>query len=208
MNIRFQNLPKLLNSMKEKEYVIDSFPFLYKGERYIVILKLFGSNERKPNKHAQVKLEFILSNDTTRSIHAFADFYEVRFNSVSEFIDFFNIQNTGLSRDLFLDFSEIFAKYIPFEKIVKKDDPQLSLLIGRRAEGCNPNAIYCFDVRRNGRTNGHPNKRSVENSNKAEALRPNLYNRYKDDKNFSFFFSDNPADEKSDDEIINQVANR
>lgn len=29
MNIRFEKLPKLLNSVKEKEYTIDSFRFYY-----------------------------------------------------------------------------------------------------------------------------------------------------------------------------------
>ena len=38
--IRFKHLPKLLSSMEEKEWVIDSFLFEYKKEDYVVILKL------------------------------------------------------------------------------------------------------------------------------------------------------------------------
>lgn len=97
--------------MKEKEYVID---------RYIVILKLFGNNERKPSEYAQVKLEFILSNDTTRSIHAYADFYEVRFNSYQEFVEFFNIKNTGLLESSLKTFQEYLQNiYLP-RKLYKK----------------------------------------------------------------------------------------
>ena len=81
--------------------------------------------------------------------------------------------------------------------------------IGRRAEGNNPNAIYCFDVKRNGkRANGTPKSRTIKNSNKAEMLRPELYQRYRYDPNLSFFFSDNPDEERTDEEIINLVATR
>jgi hypothetical protein len=34
-----------------------------------------------------------------------------------------------------------------------------------------------------------------------------LYEKYKEDKNLSFFFSDESDDEKTDEEIIKQVAN-
>lgn len=77
---------------------------------------------------------------------------------IRNLLSFFNIQNAGNARDLFKDFSEIFANYIPSEKIVQKNNQQLKVLLGSRVEGKNPNAIYCFDVRSNGRTNGHSNK--------------------------------------------------
>lgn len=51
------------------------------------------------------------------------------------------------------------------------------------------------------------NTRSIENSNKAFALRRSLYEKYKEDKNLSFFFSDESDDAKTDKEIIKQVAN-
>lgn len=34
-----------------------------------------------------------------------------------------------------------------------------------------------------------------------------MYEKYKEDKNLSFFFSDESDDEKTDEEIIKQVAN-
>ena len=40
-NIRFKNLPSLLNDMEKKKWIIDSFFFQYKDEKYIVILKLY-----------------------------------------------------------------------------------------------------------------------------------------------------------------------
>ena len=52
------------------------------------------------------------------------------------------------------------------------------------------------------------NTRLIENSNKAFTLRRSLYEKYKEDKNLSFFFSDESDDEKTDEEIIKQVAAR
>ena len=34
--IRFENLPKLLKSMKQKDWIIDSFLFRYKEKEYAV----------------------------------------------------------------------------------------------------------------------------------------------------------------------------
>lgn len=55
-----------------------------------------------------------------------------------------------IGRNLFYDFSIYFARFIPAEKIVRKNDELERRLLGGRSEGNNPNAIYCFDVRRNG----------------------------------------------------------
>lgn len=210
MLVRFQNLPELLNDMNRLGWIIDSFPFEYNGKQTIVILTLYTLNERKPSEYAQVKLEFISQDDANHSIKAYADFYEVHFNSVREFFDFFDINRLDGNRfrEIFINFSECFARVIPMQKVINK--PLLEReLIGRRAEGNNPNAIYCFDVRRNGRrSDGTPNSRSIENSNKAEMLRPELYHRYRHDPNLSFFFSDNPNEERTDEEIINLVAIR
>ena len=210
MPVRFQNLPELLNDMNRLGWIIDSFPFEYNGKQTVVILTLYTLRERKPSAYAQVKLEFISQDDANHSIKAYADFYEVHFNSVREFFDFFDINRLDGNRfrEIFINFSECFARVIPMQKVINKP-PLERELIGRRAEGNNPNAIYCFDVRRNGRrSDGTPNSRSIENSNKAEILRPELYHKYRHDLNLSFFFSDNPNEERTDEEIINLVAIR
>ena len=205
--IRFKNLPKLLSSMEKKERVIDSFLFNYKKEDYVVILKLYSDTERKPSEYAKVKLEFIRANNINESIQAYADFFEVQFNSLNEFADFFNINKDIANRNLFVDFSEIFSTFIPDKKLEEKQG-LIQQLQGSRCEGNNPNSIYCYDVRRNGETDGRKNNRSKENSNKAFTLRRSLYEKYKEDKNLSFFFSDELNDEKTDEEIIKQVAAR
>ena len=75
--VRFENLRKLLKSMKENEWIIDTFWFKYKSENYVVILKVYNEKERKPSDYAKVKLEFIRGNNVKDSIHAYADFWEI-----------------------------------------------------------------------------------------------------------------------------------
>lgn len=158
IEIRFKNLPLLLNDMERKEWIIDSFLFKYKKEKYIVILTLYNDTERKPHKYAKAKVEFIKNNNTNHSIKGYVDFYEVRFNNVKEFCDFFGVESGNAMRDLFKDFSQIFSDFIPTEKTIEKSEIERKL-IGSRAEGNNPNAVYCYDIRRNGRkTDGSPKK--------------------------------------------------
>ncbi|CAK7066933.1 MULTISPECIES: DUF6037 family protein [Fusobacterium] len=207
--LRYENLKLLLNDMEKKEWLIDSFLFQYNNIEVIAILKRYKEKEKKPNEYAKAKLEFIKRENINNSINAYIDFYEVHFKNVNEFIEFFNIKNKNEKRNLFLDFAINFAQFIPKEKIVHKNDQLERRILGSRAEGNNINAIYCFDVRRNGiRENGDLNTRSIENSNKACILRPKLYELYKDDLNLSFFFSENQEDELSDEIIISNVAKR
>ena len=98
MPIRFQNLLELLNDMNRLGWIIDSFPFEYNGKQTIVILTLYTPKERKPSEYAQVKLEFISQDDANHSINAYADFYEVHFNSAIEFFDFFDINRLDGNR--------------------------------------------------------------------------------------------------------------
>lgn len=211
MPIRFQNLPLLLNSMNQLGWVIDAFRFGYNNVQTIVILRLYADNEHKPNIYAQAKLEFIDVNDVNHSIEAYCDFYEVHFHNTHQFCHFFNIQpeNGGHWRDIFVQFAELFSDVIPQEKIIQRNNVLENQLMVRRLEPNNPNAIYCYDVRRNGhRENGLLNVRSLENSNKAELLRPILYTHFRADTNLSFFFSEDPNDEMNDMEIIERFANR
>ncbi|WP_432358831.1 DUF6037 family protein [Sporosarcina sp. UB5] len=205
----FKNLPSLLRDMEEKEWVIDSFPINYKGEKYIVILTLYNERERKPSVYAKAKVEFISWNNTNNSIKGYIDFYDVHFESAREFCTFFDVERGDANRDFFKDFSRNFSCFIPKIKVLDKSCDIERILIGRRAERNKPNAIYCYDVRRNGtKEDGSPNKRSIENSNKAQTLRPELYEIYSKDKNLSFFFSEIKDEEKSDDEIKKEFSKR
>ncbi len=202
-----ENLKRLLNSMSEKGWMIDTFFFIYKKRRYIVVVKKYLEHEKKPDVYALAKIEFIKEKNLDESIYSYANDFEVRFNSVYEFANFFNIEIGDAKRPLFIDFSNIFEPQIPTETKEEKEDV-LRCIQASRCEPNNPKAIYCYDIRRNGTTIHGNNKRSEENSNKARTLRPKLYDKFKDDLNLSFYFSINSDDEKTDEEIIYKIANR
>lgn len=208
MNIRFHTLPSLLSDMEKKNWVIDAFQFTYNTIPCYCLLELYDKNEKKPSKNAKLKLEFIRQDNPNKSIKAYADFQEVKFKSVSEFCNFFNIKGNGNYRDLFINFADFFSTVLPKE--ITKNKPRTEeRLIAKRLEPDNPNAIYCFDIRRNGHDeNGNNNVRSVRNSQKAEMFCSDLYKRFKSDTNLSFFFSENPSDEVKLDEILKRFSDR
>ena len=124
-----------------------------------------------------------------------------RFTSILQMNLRISLNRGNANRNLFVDFSEIFSKFIPDKKYEEKQG-LIQQLQGSRCERNNPNAIYCYDVRRNGETDGRKNIRSKANSNKAYTLRRSLYEKYKENKNLSFFFSDKLEDVRTDEEII------
>lgn len=68
-----------------------------------------------------------------------------------------------------------------------------------------PDADYCYDVRRNGvNINGRQRHRTPYNSNKTKILYPELYNYFKDDNTISFYYSPNPEDERTLNELISK----
>ena len=209
MNIRFHTLPSLLSDIEKKNWVIDVFQFTYNTIPCYCLFTLYDANEKKPSDNAKLKLEFIHQNNTNESIKAYADFLEVKFNSITEFCKFFNIKKgNGNFRELFINFANFFETVLPKE--ITKNKPRTEeRLIARRLEPDNPNAIYCFDIRRNGHDeNGNNNVRSVRNSQKAEMFCSDLYERFKSDTNLSFFFSENPSDEVKLEEILRRFSER
>ncbi|HEZ3151709.1 TPA: hypothetical protein WH315_002006, partial [Neisseria meningitidis] len=88
--INFNNLKYLLNDMRNKNRIIEAFPFNYNQRQYAVILTRYKPDEPRPDDYAQAKLEFFNLN-SENSIFAYADFYEVHFKSATDFINFFKI---------------------------------------------------------------------------------------------------------------------
>ena len=209
MAVRFTNLVSLKKDMLRKGWIVDSFPFSYNGVNTIVVLTLYKDGEKRPTEYTVAKVCFVLRNNAMVDLSGTTDFWKIKLYSDDAFYDFWHIQHQNQGNFSKEEFFEYFAKFIPREKVEDKKDEVERRILGGRAEGNDPSAVYCFDVRRNGRReDGKPNVRSIENSNKAAVLRPELYARYRDDKNLSFFFSSDPSDEKTDEEILCQFAMR
>lgn len=209
-NITFNNLPLLLKDMETKQWKITSFFFTYNNQDYIVILKLCENRKKKFSNYIKATLEFIDSENINSSINAYLDFINVYFDDIHAMCRFFNIKSCNGKHNFMRAFNDVFSKYLPVKMDdINKKTEQERILMARRLEENNPNAIYCFNIKDNGTNkDGIHNTRSIENSNKAELLRPFLYEKYKEDLTLSFIFSDDETMEKSDAEIMKNFAQR
>ena len=64
------------------------------------------------------------------------------------------------------------------------------------------------DAENPNRLDGKPGQRSIFNDNKTRLLRPELYQKLYRDNTLSFCYSDDPQDEKSDEDIITNWTKR
>ncbi|MGJ0909194.1 DUF6037 family protein [Clostridium botulinum] len=198
----FDNLKQLKHDMEFKGWTIDSFYFYYKKQNYIVLVKLFDSDEKRP-EYALVKLEFLKENDFTDSLLVSA-------NSVKLFIDaktlreYFNIEYVENLGDILSQFNQRLAEVIPTEVLDNKTEAQeIAMLTSlNKSDPEDPRKIYCYAVKRNPRkSDGTLGRRSPYNDNKTRIRRKTLYARLGNDTNLSFYYSMN-IDEENSDEII------
>lgn len=197
------NLKFLKKDMEDKGWWIDSFLFNYNQQDYIVLIKLYTENEKK-HAYALLKIEFLKRENHDDSLLVPANSSNL-FVDAKTFRKYFNIQYSENLRDIFQQFYEHFAKFIPVEVIYKKTAAQEKAIIKSlsKSDTEDPDKIYCYKVRRNpDRSDGTLGQRSNFNDNKARILRPTLYQRVKDETNLSFCFSKNQSDENSDETII------
>lgn len=207
----FGNLKLLKRDMDLKGWVIDSFKFNYNDEVFIVLVKLFLGNEKKIEKYALVKLEFLRQSNLNSSL-------ELEANSNSLFVatqtlrEYFNIEYNENLGDILHQFKQYFSKFIPTEVLEDKNEEQLRIIVASlsKSDSENPNKLYCYQVRRNGdNSNGNLAQRSLYNDNKTRILRPLLYSKLKDEKNISFCYSKNKNDENTNETILaNWVKNK
>ncbi|WP_436864765.1 DUF6037 family protein [Bacillus fungorum] len=206
----FENLRHLKMDMEEKGWRIDSFLFTYKQQDFIVLVKLYEVDEVRP-EYAMLKIEFLRQGN-------FNDNLLVPANSVKLFVDtktlreYFNIKYSENLGDIFKQFNQHFALFIPTKVIEKKSNIQQKALIYSlsQSDAEDPSKLYCYAVKRNSKkADGTLKQRSPFNDNKTRLLRPTLYQKLKKEKNLSFCFSIEQAEEKSDEDIIyNWTKNR
>lgn len=197
-----ENLKILKQDMENKGWKIDSFVFTYKAQDYIVLIDLY-SDEKKP-KYALVKLEFFKRTDIHDKLVSFA-------NSRSLMVDiktlrkYFGIEYTENIGDIIQEFTAYFNTYIPLQVINNKEDTQISLMVTSlsKRDGEDANKLYCFKVKRNSEKKDKTyGQRSIYNDNKTRLLRPDLYEKLKDETTVSFCYSSIPEEGKTDEEII------
>lgn len=199
----FENLKLLKEDMENKDWCIDSFLFSYKQQDFVVLVKLYGDNEKRPD-YALLKLEFLKKEN-------FKDSLLVPANSIKLLVDvrtlreYFNIQYSENIGSILQQFNEHLAKFIPIKVINNKCEIQNRAMVISldKSDSEDPSKTFCYKVKRNSlKADGSLGQRRPYNDNKARILRPTLYQKLKKERNLSFCFSDNPNEEKSDEVII------
>ncbi|WP_454059457.1 DUF6037 family protein [Elizabethkingia ursingii] len=200
----FENFKLLKRDMEDNDWVMDAFTFVYKNINYIVVVKRFLENEKKP-PYALLKTEFMKADDHNYNI-------TILVNSSGFMTDpktlrmFFNIDFAKNVGELLQQFNQYFSGFIPTKVNSNKSKSLTQVLISSlsRSDSEDPNKIYCFTVRRN----PDNRQRSPFNDNKTKLLRPSLYMKFKEDPTISFCYSQNSNEECTDEEIFLKFSQR
>lgn len=197
------NLKELKKDMESKGWVIDSFEFNFKKQDYIVLVKLYDSDKKKP-KYALLKLEFLLATDFSKRLETPANSGGLMIDA-KIFIDFFGIETSGKLGDIFSSFYQRLAEVIPENVIDNKNKIQKEVMVQSlsKDDSENESKLYCYKVRRNPlRKDGSLGRRSAYNDNKTRICRPTLYEELKAETNLSFCFSEDPNLDYTNEVII------
>jgi len=207
MHLPLRNLKALRDAMRRQGWVVTCFDFTYKQRGYYVTVTDY-INSPKPDGFALVDLCFMRKTDITDSLSVPANQggLMVEAQTLREFFGIEWAENLG---DILHQFTEQFGKWIPVEIEDLSEGQKKAVVrqLGISDTSDHPDKIYCIDVRRTGtRADGSLKERSSFNSQKSEFLRPELYAKFKDDLNLSFYYSIDPSAEKTDRQIIASVA--
>ena len=119
---------------------------------------------------------------------------------------FFNIEYSENLGKIINQFMVHFSNFIPTKVTLSKTTILKKAIVNSlsKSDSQDPNKIYCYNVVR------HLNNenRSVFNDNKAKLLRPELYEKLKDEPKISFCFSTKIEKHKSDSEILLNFSQR
>lgn len=178
------------------------FDFVYKDLGYYVTVTDYGDGPR-PSKYAFVGLCFMRKGDIADSLLTGANRGGLMAGA-REIREFFHIEYSQNLGDILEQFSEYLGEFIPVSIPEVREDQKKAIVrqLGI-SDNEDPDKIYCTHMRRNGKNDdGSLRRRSSFNSQKSQLLRPELYDRFKDDTNISFCYSLDPDKEKTDEQII------
>ncbi|MEK7019570.1 DUF6037 family protein [Bacillus sp. FSL R9-9410] len=197
------NLKALKSDMEENGWFIDAFLFTYKQQEFIVLVKLYTKGQAIP-KYALLKLEFLRRGNVNDKLRVPANSAKL-LTDAKTLRDYFNIDYGTRVGDAIQQFYRQFSTAIPTEVREEKTRDQENAMVYSlsKSDKDDPNKIYCYAFNRNGRkANGEYGERSEFNDNKAKILFRDLYEEVKEEKHASFWFSADPKDLKTREEIL------
>lgn len=198
-----ENLRLLKAEMEKNDWIICSFLFSYKRIEYAVLVNRFTEKEKKKDRYALVKLQFIDINKPSKSL-------VVEANSKCLIIDtktlraFFNIEYGENLGDILKQFTQYLGNNIPLQipKEYSEIEKRLMVISLSKSDSEDPDKVFCFNIKRN--PNG--GRRTQYNSDKTKILRPNLFKFFSNDTNISFLYSSDRLKEKDDNYILKNFA--
>ncbi|MGG0847792.1 DUF6037 family protein [Peribacillus simplex] len=205
-----ENLRIIRDELINRKWAVEAFIFQYKKQEFVVLVKVLSDREKKENKYAIVNLEFIKMGNGNESYCAYADTTKIHVPNLTSFRKYFGIEYKDNPGDITKQFTEYFSTFIPNRVNINKEpllnDTIINYLNNNREAGT---GRYCFDFKRNGmKKDGTPKQRRPENNQKAEFMRPDLFEKLKDYTEFSFCFSEDPLKEETDEGIYRRWAAR
>lgn len=203
IKMALENLRLLKAEMEKNDWIICSFLFSYKRIEYAVLVNRFTEKEKKKDRYALVKLQFIDINKPSKSL-------VVEANSKCLIIDtktlraFFNIEYGKNLGDILKQFTQYLGNNIPLQipKEYSEIEKRLMVISLSKSDSEDPDKVFCFNIKRN--PNG--GRRTQYNSDKTKILRPNLFKFFSNDTNISFLYSSDRLKEKDDNYILKNFA--
>lgn len=204
------NIKLLRDDLRRKNWHMTGFSFKYNGCIYSVLFENLDNITRK-NELAIVALSFIDNANPAREARFEANSAKL-FVSPQELRSYFRIKYSENCGDIFKQFYGSFGNAIPDSIPTQIPIEIKKQLIEKLCgyDGDNPNAVFCFDVHRNGvdsRT-GKQRFRRIFNDNRAKLLRNDLYEYFANDPTISFCFSADARKEETTYAIIRKYVER
>lgn len=198
------NLKLLKEDMKNKGWTICTFTFRYKSINYIVLVKRFVGEEKRIDRYALVKLEFMkeVNLDDSLSIEANSRKLIIDAKTLREYFGIEYANNLG---SILQQFTERLGGYIPTEiklqPSVLEKQAMLRSLSKKRFGRSKQNLLHWCQKKPRGKN------RSEFNADKTKLLRKKLFEYYKGDCGISFCYSADSTKENDDTTILKNFSN-
>lgn len=203
MPLALSNIRKLLKSLRDNDWYITAFDFLYNKYEYVVVFEDLREID-KGTKYYAVMLTFIDKNDEERVLETYANSYDFQVSD-EKIKEYFGIEgNRSCGNPILTLYCEL-NKIIPTEysPLRKKYYHTVLEVIDKREQY---EGFCCYKARHNGKKkNGEQKYRSAKNTAKTKLLRESLFNRLGGDKTISFCYR--KENELSDSQIISNLDN-
>lgn len=199
------NLKELRNDMLNNEKAVIVFRFNYKKIDYFIAVCLLTEEDRKKKEadYALVRLCFIHADDVNNYLDCYANSKRIT-AGMTELRKFLGVEYQEDGIAWINQFLSYLGRFIPksIPVVVDREECTVALHTICRHENRNQNRVYRSYMFRNGKINNRQKHRTEYNAQLASIRFPNLYERFKKDKTISFAFTDDPENEKTEEEVL------